>query len=990
MIEAITDHSHTKHEDKLLEFFLHHGSFQDIAGNKPFQLNNKDVVWYIEKGKIEIFSVNIENQEPAGARTHFLSRENGELIFGMDLDTFGMGFGFLAVGIIGTRVYQVPTHLLQKQAIDPQYAPLIANLLDSWIISISTRLTQDIVPHPTSDINFIDGSKGCLQKNKRGRSKKGVLWMDIESGDSLFIDMENLDIRGEEELFPLTHMTWIQASFPSKMELHVTTKVIAKEQTWTGLAKFHEMLCTCEFFNKRLLLVDEVNRLSGKKDYSEWSQQAALVDISSVLTEMPELLNNGNQLDDPVLLACRIVGEKLDIVVRDHPDLQGERELDVTEKLSAIAKSSQIRIRAVALRDDWYKYDMGPLVGTIEDSKDPVALIPTSPTSYECVNPVTKQRVVVNEDMAAKLAPFGACLYRTFKDGPLKPFDLIRFGMFGQKSDLKYLITMGLLVGFIGALTPFITGQVFDSVIPEAERGLLFQYMIALLVAAFATTAFTIVRNVAVLRIQGKMDYSIQAALWDRLLNLSSTFFRDYSAGDLADRVSGINQIRGLLAGAGIGAVLGSLSSIFFVILMFSYSFSLSFIAMGLTFAFILFSTIISLIQIRYQRHQLQIAGKITGLVLQLIGGVGKIRVSGAENHAFRRWTQDYVKHQKVSYKIGKISNVMMIFNSGFTIISSMVIYFSLVLLTGSPDGAAAGLSTGQFIAFSGAYAMFLGAMMALSNASVDLLRVVPIYERLKPIVTEPAEISEDRSHPGVLTGNIEVSHLHFRYQEDGPLIIKDVSFKIAPGEFVAFVGGSGSGKTTIMRLLMGFEKPEAGTIYYDDQDLASLDLREVRQQVGVVLQDSKLLPTDIFRNIVGTSSLTVEDAWEAAEMAGLAADVKQMSMGMHTMVSEGGGTFSGGQRQRLMIARAIVHKPRILFLDEATSALDNRTQAQVSESLDKMQATRIVIAHRLSTIINADKIYVLEKGEIIETGTYDELVKLDGFFAQLVKRQTM
>jgi ATP-binding cassette subfamily C protein len=268
------------------------------------------------------------------------------------------------------------------------------------------------------------------------------------------------------------------------------------------------------------------------------------------------------------------------------------------------------------------------------------------------------------------------------------------------------------------------------------------------------------------------------------------------------------------------------------------------------------------------------------------------------------------------------------------------------------------------------------------------MLKIVPTYERLRPIITTEAETDESRSHPGTLKGEIEVAHVTFRYTEDGPLILNDMTLKLEPGEFVAFVGGSGCGKSTLMRLMLGFEVPERGSVYYDGQDLTSLDLREVRTQIGVVLQNSQLLPADIFRNIVGTSSLTIEDAWDAARLAGLDADIDDMPMGMHTYVSEGGGGLSGGQRQRLMIARSLVRKPRILFFDEATSALDNRSQAQVTESMERLQATRIVIAHRLSTIINADRICYLEAGKVAEMGSYDELMKLDGLFAQLAKRQ--
>jgi ABC-type bacteriocin/lantibiotic exporter with double-glycine peptidase domain len=298
-------------------------------------------------------------------------------------------------------------------------------------------------------------------------------------------------------------------------------------------------------------------------------------------------------------------------------------------------------------------------------------------------------------------------------------------------------------------------------------------------------------------------------------------------------------------------------------------------------------------------------------------------------------------------------------------------------------------MTTGQFVAFNGVFSNVLSSMLSLSSVVLDLLMILPLFQRLKPVIQAQPEIDEGKAHPGELSGDLEVYHLSFRYTADGPLILKDISLRIKPGEFVALVGGSGSGKSTLLRLFLGFEKPESGAIFYDSQELSSLDIREVRQQIGVVLQSSRLMPTDIYRNIIGShTNLTVNDAWEAARMAGLDRDIKNMPMGMHTVVSEGGGTFSGGQRQRLMVARAVVNRPRIVFFDEATSAMDNETQRTVTESLDAMQATRIVIAHRLSTIINADRIFVLQNGELVQTGTYTELMNQAGPFADLAKRQ--
>jgi len=265
---------------------------------------------------------------------------------------------------------------------------------------------------------------------------------------------------------------------------------------------------------------------------------------------------------------------------------------------------------------------------------------------------------------------------------------------------------------------------------------------------------------------------------------------------------------------------------------------------------------------------------------------------------------------------------------------------------------------------------------------------VIPLYEQAKPILTTPPEVDQGKEHPGVLTGAIEAQRLRFRYHATSPLVLRDVSLSVRAGEFVALVGPSGSGKSTMLRLLLGFETPEAGSIYYDGHDLARLDRQALRRQIGVTLQNGRLMAGDIFSNIVGSSLATVDDAWESARMAGLADDIRAMPMGMHTVISEGAGTLSGGQRQRLLIARALVQKPRILFFDEATSALDNQTQDTVTTSLEQLKVTRVVIAHRLSTVLRADRIHVFDRGRIAEGGTYEELMAAGGLFRELARRQ--
>ena len=364
------------------------------------------------------------------------------------------------------------------------------------------------------------------------------------------------------------------------------------------------------------------------------------------------------------------------------------------------------------------------------------------------------------------------------------------------------------------------------------------------------------------------------------------------------------------------------------------------------------------------------------------MSGITKLRVSGTEERAFDVWAREFAEKKRVNYKARQLDNIMESFNSAFPILAAMAI-FAWVVLKSTRE-----FTTGSFIAFNTAYTNFQGALLQMSLALTSVLNVVPLFERARPILETRPEVDLTKADPGKLSGEIEINHVNFRYEAGGPTILHDISLHVKPGEFLAVVGSSGSGKSTLLRLLLGFDAPESGTIFYDRQDLATLDIQKVRRQLGVVLQNGHVMAGTLLKNIVGTSRLTVDDAWEAARMVGFDEDIRNMPLGMYTVLSAGGPTLSGGQRQRLLLARSIVHRPRILFFDEATSALDNRTQAIVSESLDGIQATRVVIAHRLSTIINADRIVVIEKGRIVESGTYKELLEQGGVFAELARRQ--
>lgn len=348
--------------------------------------------------------------------------------------------------------------------------------------------------------------------------------------------------------------------------------------------------------------------------------------------------------------------------------------------------------------------------------------------------------------------------------------------------------------------------------------------------------------------------------------------------------------------------------------------------------------------------------------------------LSGLQIIAFARWASAFGGQRALAFQARHTTNTLAVFNAVYPTATTLAIF----ALAAWSAGRGAAMSTGDFLAFSAAFGQFPWTSLAICATLLAAFPVIPLYERARPILQTLPEVTPLQTDPGELRGAIEISHVSFRYREDEPPVLQDLSLRARPGEFVALVGPSGCGKSTLLRLLLGFERPLAGAIYYDGQDLWGLDVERVRRQIGVVLQHDQLIAGNILSNIIGSLPLSLEDAWEAARLVGLDADINEMPMGMHTLVGEGTSTLSGGQRQRLLIACAIVNKPRILLFDEATSALDNRAQAQVSASLEQLQATRIVIAHRLSTIVNADQIFVLDGGRVAQICALNRLLRTD------------
>ncbi len=959
----------------LKNLFEKEAVFFETGGNKPFLLNENDFVWMIDSGKVDLFSVQVENGDVTGPRSHLFRAKEGTALLGMDQNFYKKGSGLLAVSVKGTRLMRLKKSRLKELSADPVFGAAICGMIDQWIHELSLSVIKTFSP---ASYETLEADKDVLvQEKHNARPKTGILWIKHIKGSFTFIGNDSAVLE-KNVFFPLTNEAWVKSVNSGKLYALHTKDYIRQDPLWAGLEQFNRLILDSIIQNRQKAYDKELKRVKLKTDKDKTVFKNVLSMFATILEHRDVKSDTVEGEKDPLLEACRLIGSKTGINFKTFE----KKAAGLYDPLDNIVRASSVRTRQVILKGEWWKHDNGPLLAFMKKDQRPVALLPVSARAYALHDPSDGTKIGVDQKIAESVTSLAYMFYRSFPERPLAAWDLVRIGLYGWKKDLLIIILMGICGALLGLIAPVATGIIIDTVIPEASRSRLVQIVLILLASVFAVSLFDFTKAIAMLRLKGKIDPCVEAGVVNRMITLPVPFFRKYNTGDLAGRCMGACAISQTFSDVTLQTILAGIFSFFNFILLFWYDRKLALLAAAIAIVGIVCTSISGLIQVKYQRKLNEIEGKISGIILQFITGITKLRVSGSEDKAFAVWAGEFNEKKTFVYKTRFVGNILESFNSSFPILASAAIFAWVAIISMET------FTTGNFLAFNAAYTNFQNALLQMSMALVSIVNVVPLYERARPILETTPEVDLTKAHPGELCGEIEISHVKFRYEPDGPLTIDDVSLHIRPGEFVALVGSSGSGKTTLLRLLLGFEEAESGTIYYDGQDITTINIQEVRRQIGVVLQDGSVMTGDIFRNIVGTLNLTIDDAWEAARMAGLDEDIKEMPMMMHTLISAGGFTLSGGQRQRLLIARAIVHKPRVVFFDEATSALDNRTQAIVSRSLDNIQASRVVIAHRLSTIINADKIVVVDKGKIVQKGTYEELIGQDGLFADLAKRQ--
>jgi len=653
---------------------------------------------------------------------------------------------------------------------------------------------------------------------------------------------------------------------------------------------------------------------------------------------------------------------------------------DFDMQLNYLCRPYGVMNRRVRLTSGWYKNCVGPILGFLKEDGTPVALIPDGfGYKFEYKGKIIK----VNKKSGELLDEDGYCFYKPFPNRKITPVDLVKYAI--ETRSIKDMIIIFSFMGIstlLGLLMPKISYFLYSTVIDSKSVALLFSTVFFYLCVTISTLLFSNYQTMYNTIISTKMSISIEAATMMRTLSLPASFFRKYSSGELAERTGYVSSLSQTLMSLIFSTGFSSLFSLVYITSIMEFAPGLVIPAIIIIIVTISFSVVTTLVQQKLSKEQMLNNTKQSGIAYAMISGIRKIRISGAEKRAFARWANVFAKSSSFQYNPPMFIKVNGVINVAISLAGTIVMYFFAIKT---------GIDMAEYTAFTTAYGMVNGAFSSLASIAMSVSNIKPILEMAKPIMDCEPETQENKEVLTKVNGGIEMSHISFRYTENMPLIVDDMSFKINPGQYVAIVGKTGCGKSTLIRLLLGFEKAQKGTIYYDGKDINSIDLKSLRRIIGTVMQDGKLFQGDIYSNIViSAPQLTMDDAWQAAEIAGIADDIRQMPMGMRTLLTEGSGGISGGQRQRLVIARAIAPKPKILIFDEATSALDNITQKKVSEALDTLKCTRIVIAHRLSTIKHCDRILYLEDGKIVEDGTYEQLIAKNGLFAQLVERQRL
>ncbi|MGW3957716.1 NHLP bacteriocin export ABC transporter permease/ATPase subunit [Streptomyces sp. NPDC004752] len=931
------------------------GTRVDCAGLNRVDLAGPQALWLITAGALDLFAVDAAQQ----GHWHHLGRlAAGALLLG---PVTGPRHTLVARPVRDCVVHRIDLRELYQPTAagtwsydaygDPRYVPPATGPLEYAVALGVGRGLSVLFQAPLAEERAATQGGSAARADAGGGEDDDVFWMQVPPGSVRYGSLYGAEAAADLLMDPALWQSVVDQQY--------------------------RLLTALDRWIERLEHTHETRAAAGVKAGEEVRARADQTLLDSIGGRSARRTTAADA--DAGYAACALVAEAAGIRLVEPARSGTESErLDPVER---VALASRVRTRTVRLHGRWWRENVGPLVGHRALSGAPVALL-WRRGGYAAVHPGTGRETPVGKANAEEFEPRAVMFYRPLPDQRLSPLGLLRFSLRGTRGDLLVLLLAGLVTVAIGALVPIATGKVLGMYVPRAQTGLIVQVCLAVLVSGVVAAAFTLLENLSVLRLEGRIEAALQPAVWDRLLRLPTRFFTERSTGELAGAALGISAIRRLLAGVGPVVVQSVTVGAMNLGLLFWYSPSMALAALGMLVVIAAVFLGLGLCQVRRQRRLVVLGNKLNNRAFQTLRGLPKLRVAAAENYAYAAWAREFARSRELQQKAGRIKNLTTVLGAVHLPVCTLLMF---MLLAGPAKDT---MSAADFLTFNTSVTMLLTSVTQLTGSFVSAVAALPLFEQIKPVFEAAPEARSASTRPGPLSGALEARRLSFRYADDGPLVLDDVSFEVRPGEFVAIVGPSGCGKSTLLRLLIGFDRPVSGSVLYDGQDLAALDPSAVRRQCGVVLQHAQPFTGSILDIICGTEPYPPKEAMAAAELAGLAEDIKRMPMGLHTIVS-GGGAVSGGQRQRLMIAQALIRRPRILFFDEATSALDNDTQRTVIESTRKLNATRVVIAHRLSTVLDADRIIVLEDGRIAQQGPPAALLAdTGGRLHELVRRQ--
>jgi NHLM bacteriocin system ABC transporter ATP-binding protein len=929
-----------------------------------------------------VYWVRVEDGVPVGLRHYLLTAQRGEGLFGT-VDPAGAGpYRFVVAGNEDCRLGPLPEPGKDGGLGDVEARR--ADLREKWVEKLTGPLAAE--PPPAGPAGVASAGSTVLLAGQVFRpSHQGVCWVRVEEGAVAFLGVADLSLGPGSPPLPLGSDAWLRAEKDTRLALLRSVDLADDEEAGRGVARLNALLLDFYRLREERRALEEAERLRRRRQQELRDTDQAVGELIGVLQPRPDAAPSDSEL----LAALAPVGRELNVTFRRPA--QSEDLSRVPDPLDAVARASRLRFRRVQLRHGWWRTDCGPLLGYLREGDDerPVALLRGRRGAYEVADPREGGRRPLTAETLAALAPGAVLFYRPFPDRALTLLDLPRFGYRPYVRELALTLLVAFASTLLGMLVPQATRWVVDYAVPDSDRAFLVELALVLVAVNFGQAAFLLAEGLLTTRVMTGATVALQAATWDRLLRLPTGFFRGFASGDLLNRSMMLTEVSHVLGGTTVRTLLGGSLALLNLALLFYYSPGLAWVGVGVALLSAAVTVGLGLAVRRQALALRELNGRLFGFVVQLLNGIAKLRVAGAERRAFNRWARRYAEELRRRASVRLLEDAGAVFNYALPTLSSLLILLLAVRSLQDAGEGAPALTMGTFLAFGAAFGIFVSGVTSVSRTLVDVADGLSMQRLIRPILEAAPEYDAARADPGRLKGELALENVDFRYQANGPRVLHGVTLRAHAGEFVALVGPSGSGKSTVLRLLMGFERPASGSVYFDGQNLDGLDLTAVRRQLGVVLQSARLNSGSVFENIACGNLVGLEEAWEAARDAGLAADLEQMPMGMHTVLSEGGSNLSGGQRQRLLIARALVMNPKVLLFDEASSALDNITQATVTRSLQRRKVTRLVIAHRLSTIQNADRIYVLENGQVVQVGTFAELSARDGLFRRMMARQS-